>query len=61
MENADIPLLLNKVPEIQYLAPVLSGGNGGGTNNVTRNEKRPVSYNINGYYPQYNLIDENAK
>ena len=57
MENSDIPLLLNKVPEIQYLAPVLSGGNGGGTNNVTRNEKAG-SYNINGYYPQYNLIDE---
>lgn len=55
MENEDIPLILNKVPEIQYLAPVLFGG-GGSTNNVTRNDKAG-SYNIKGSYPSYNEID----
>jgi len=45
MENDDIPLLINKIPEIQYLAPVLFGG--GGTNNVTRNDKAG-SYGVKG-------------
>lgn len=55
MENSDIPILLNKIPEIQYLAPVLFGGGVG--NNVTRNDKAG-SYGIKGNYPSYNLIDE---
>lgn len=55
MENDDISMLLNKVPEIQYLAPVLFGG--GGTNNVTRNDKAGT-YNVKGNYPSYNQIDE---
>lgn len=56
MENGDIPVIMNSIPEIQYLAPVLFGG-GGGTNNVTRNDKAG-SYGIKGNYPSYNLIDE---
>jgi len=56
MENEDIPMLLNKVPEIQYLAPVLFG-DAGGKNNVTRNEKAG-SYSIKGNSPAYNEIDE---
>jgi len=55
LENEDIPLILNKIPEIQYLAPVLFGS-GGSTNNVTRNDKAG-SYNIKGSYPSYNEID----
>jgi len=55
MVNEDIALLINKVPEIQYLAPVLFGG--GGTNNVTRNDKAG-SYGVKGNYPSYNQIDE---
>jgi putative ABC transport system permease protein len=55
MENEDIAMLINKVPEIQYLAPVLFGG--GGTNNVTRNDKAGT-YNVKGNFPSYNLIDE---
>jgi len=55
MENDDIALLINKIPEIQYLAPVLFGGNS--TNNVTRNDKAG-SYNVKGNYPSYNQIDE---
>lgn len=55
MENSDIPILINKIPEIQYLAPVLFGG--GRSNNVTRNDKAG-SYGVKGCYPSYNLIDE---
>ncbi len=55
LENEDIPVLVNKVPEIQYLAPVLFGG--GGTNNVTRNDKAG-SFQVKGNYPVYNKIDE---
>jgi len=55
MENADIALLIHKVPEIQYLAPVLFGG--GGANNVTRNDKAG-SYGVKGIYPSYNQVDE---
>jgi putative ABC transport system permease protein len=55
MENADIPVLLNKIPEIQFLAPVLFGN--GGTNNVTRNDK-VGSFSVKGNYPAYNKIDE---
>ena len=54
LENADIPVLINKIPEIQYLAPVLFGG--GGTNNVTRNDK-VGSFSVKGNYPAYNKID----
>ena len=55
MENSDIPILINKIPEIQYLAPVLFGG--GRSNNVTRNDKAG-SYSVKGNYPSYNLVDE---
>jgi putative ABC transport system permease protein len=55
MENEDIAMLINKVPEIQYLAPVLEGS--GGTNNVTRDDKSG-SYSVMGNYPSYNQIDE---
>lgn len=55
MENEDIGLLIDKVPEIQYLAPVLFGG--GSANNVTRNDKSG-NYGVKGNYPSYNQIDE---
>jgi putative ABC transport system permease protein len=54
MVNEDIPVLMNNIPEIQYLAPVLFGG--GGTNNVTRNDL-VGSFNVKGNYPSYNQID----
>lgn len=53
--NEDIPILINKIPEIQYIAPVLFGG--GGNNNVTRNDN-VGSFSVKGNYPSYNLIDE---
>jgi len=55
MQNEDIGLLIDKVPEIQYLAPVLFGG--GSANNVTRNDKSG-NYGVKGNYPSYNQIDE---
>lgn len=55
IENEDIPVLINKIPEIQYLAPVLFGG--GGSNNVTRNDKAG-SFSVKGNYPSYNNIDK---
>lgn len=55
MVNEDIPLLINSIPEIQHIAPVLFGG--GGTNNVTRNDKAG-SFRMKGNYPSYNQIDE---
>jgi putative ABC transport system permease protein len=54
MENEDIALIRNNVPEIQYIAPVLFGGNS--TNNVIRKDKSG-SYNVKGNFPAYNLID----
>lgn len=54
--NEDIPLLLQNIPEIQYLAPVLFGGQD--ANNVVRNEKSGT-YSIKGNYPDYNLIEAN--
>ncbi|MDD3077950.1 MAG: ABC transporter permease [Paludibacter sp.] len=55
MENSDIPVLLSKISEIQYLAPVLFGG--GSDNNVSRNDKAG-SFRVKGNYPVYNKIDE---
>lgn len=55
MKNSDIPVLLNNIPEIEYLAPVLFGGRG--TNNVVRNDVAG-SFSVKGNYPVYNLVDE---
>jgi len=55
--NEDISVLLNNIPEIQYLAPVLFGGGSGSNNNVTRNDKAG-SFGVKGNYPTYNNIDE---
>ncbi len=54
MENKDLILLQRKVAEIQYIAPVIFGGNS--PNNVNRNDKSG-SFNIKGNFPSYNLID----
>jgi putative ABC transport system permease protein len=54
MENEDLMQLQYKIDEIQYIAPVIFGGNS--PNNVSRNDKSG-SFNIKGNYPSYNLID----
>jgi len=53
--NEDLPILLQKVPEIQYMAPVLFGGQT--ANNTTRNDKSGT-FSIKGNYPSYNKIVE---
>jgi putative ABC transport system permease protein len=56
IQNEDIPLLIKGIPEIQYLAPVLFGGQG--ANNVVRGDKSGT-FNVKGNYPSYNKIEEN--
>ncbi len=52
--NEDIVILKKKVPEIEYIAPVLFGGQS--EKNVVRGD-RYGSYSIKGNYPAYNEID----
>ncbi|MBN1340056.1 MAG: ABC transporter permease [Bacteroidales bacterium] len=54
--NADTRALKDNIPEIKYIAPRLQGWGGDGTNNVVRGEKTG-GYNIQGDYPEINLID----
>ncbi len=54
--NEDIPILQQKVTELEHIAPVLFGGRS--TNNVVRGDKSG-SYSIKGNYPSYNRIEEN--
>lgn len=53
--NEDIPILLNKVPEIQYIAPVLFGNQS--AKNVAHGNKAG-SFGVKGNYPIYNEIDK---
>lgn len=52
MENSDIEMVQNNVPEIQHIAPVIFGG----SRTVNRNEKTG-SFNLKGSFPSYNDID----
>jgi putative ABC transport system permease protein len=55
MTNSDVPIIREKVPELQYLSPMLfSGGN---DKNVVRGEKSG-SYRVKGAYPEYDLIEK---
>ncbi|MFV0391755.1 MAG: ABC transporter permease [Paludibacteraceae bacterium] len=56
--NTDIPILEQKIPEIQHLSPVLFGGRST-ERNVTRGEKSG-SFNSKGVYPNYNEIDRST-
>ena len=53
--NEDLPILIRKVPELQYMAPVLFGGNS--ANNTSRKDKSGT-FSIKGNYPSYNQIVE---
>ena len=55
MTNNDIPIIKERVKDLQYLSPVLFAG--GSDNNVVRNERRG-SYLVKGCYPQYDLIEK---
>lgn len=54
--NEDIPVLKERIPEIQYIAPMLFGW--GGDNNIVYKE-RAGSFSVKGNYPVYNFIEEN--
>jgi ABC-type antimicrobial peptide transport system, permease component len=55
MTNSDIPVIRQKVEELQYISPILfSGGN---DKNVVRGEKNG-SYLVKGCYPEYDLIEK---
>lgn len=53
--NSDIPVIKEKVHELQYISPMLfSGGN---EKNVVRGDKNG-SYRIKGCFPEYDLIEK---
>ncbi len=54
MLNSDIPIIEDRVSELEYLSPMLFGGSG--NDNVVRNEKSG-SYGVKGTYPVYNEIE----
>ena len=56
MINSDIPIIRERVKELQYISPVLFGG-GGTDNNVVRAE-RSGAYQVKGCYPEYDLIEK---
>jgi len=55
MTNNDLPVIREKVKELQYISPVLFGG--GNDKNVVRGEKNG-SYQVKGCYPEYDLIEK---
>lgn len=55
MTNSDIPVIRQRVKELQYLSPVLFAG--GNDKNVVRGEKNGF-YMVKGCYPEYDLIEK---
>ena len=56
MTNQDIAILESKIPEIQYISPILFGGSSGSGNNTFRGENGG-SFSSKGVFPDYNEID----
>ena len=56
MTNSDLPIIRNRVDDLQYMSPVLFGG-GNGDKNVVRGDKGG-SYLVKGCYPEYDLIEK---
>lgn len=54
MLNSDIPIIEDRVQELEYLSPILFSGGAG--DNVVRNEKAG-SYTVKGTYPVYDKIE----
>ncbi|MDD2246935.1 MAG: ABC transporter permease [Proteiniphilum sp.] len=55
MTNSDLPVIRQRVDELQYISPMLfSGGN---DRNVVRGDKNG-SYLVKGCYPEYDLIEK---
>ena len=55
MLNSDMPIIEDRVSELEYLSPILFSG-GGSNENVVRNEKAG-SYLVKGTYPVYDKIE----
>ncbi|MDR1681968.1 MAG: ABC transporter permease, partial [Candidatus Symbiothrix sp.] len=55
MHNSDLTALLQKVPEIETLSPVVFGNRS--DNNVVRSDYSG-SYSVKGYYPNYHKIED---
>ncbi len=55
MTNSDLPIIRERVDEMQYMSPVLFAG--GGDKNVVRGDKSG-SYLVKGCYPEYDLIEK---
>ena len=56
MHNSDIEVIQQRVPEVEYISPMLFGNYS--ENNVVRGD-RADSYQIKGIHPAYNKIEEN--
>lgn len=54
MLNSDIPIIKDRVSELEYLSPILFSG--GANDNVMRNDKAG-SYLVKGCYPVYDKIE----
>lgn len=54
--NNDTKALKDNIPELKYIAPRLQGWGGNGNNNVIRGE-RTGAFQIQGDYPEINIID----
>ena len=54
--NDDTQAIKDNIPELEYIAPRLQGWGGEGTNNVVRG-KRTGGFQIQGDYPEINIID----
>ena len=57
MTNSDIPIVREKVNELQHLSPMLFGG--GNDRNVVRGDKNGT-YRVKGCYPEYDLIEKST-
>lgn len=55
MTNNDIPVIKEKVSELQYISPMLFSGSN--DKNVVRGDKNG-SYRVKGSYPEYDLIEK---
>lgn len=57
MTNSDLPVIRQRVDDLQYISPVLFAGGGGSDKNVVRGDKSG-SYLVKGCYPEYDLIEK---
>ena len=56
LNNDDVAALRNSIPELEYLAPKLGGGDGGNSDNVTFGMKSG-KFNVSGDVPDWCKID----